>query len=67
MKENRHEITIVTACPFCGKNHEVEVNEDDYWAWDDGELAQIAFPYLSAQEREYLISGICEVCWDEMF
>ena len=67
MKENRCEITIVTYCPFCGAAHEVEVNEDDYWAWEDGELAQIAFPYLSAQEREYIITGICADCWKKMF
>jgi hypothetical protein len=67
MKENLHEITIVTRCPFCGKAHEVECNENDYLDWQDGELIQNAMPYLSAQEREYLITGICAECWDCMF
>ena len=66
-KINYKEITIVTACPFCGHANEVEVNEMDYFDWQDGELAQNAFPYLSADEREMLISGICPKCWDEMF
>ena len=58
---------ITTTCPFCGEEHEVLVNEADYYAWQDGELAQNAFPYLSADEREMLISGICPDCWDGMF
>lgn len=58
---------VLTSCPFCGKTHEVLVNEDDYYDWQDGELAQNAFPYLSADEREMLITGICPTCWDGMF
>lgn len=67
MKENLHEVCVVTYCPFCGKAHEIEVNEIDYLDWQDGELVQNAFPYLSADEREMLISGICPTCWDKMF
>ena len=67
MKTNNHEVTVVTRCPFCGHANEVEVNEMDYLDWSDGELAQVAFPYLSADEREMLISGICPTCWDGMF
>jgi hypothetical protein len=60
-------VIVVTQCPFCGKAHEVLVNEEDYLDWEDGELAQNAFPYLSADEREMLISGICPSCWRGMF
>ncbi len=67
MKINYKEICVVTACPFCGHAHEVEVNEADYWNWQDGVLAQDAFPYLSTDERELLISGIDSECWDKMF
>jgi hypothetical protein len=67
MKKNFHEICVVTYCPFCGKAHEIEVNEIDYLDWKDGMLAQEAFPYLSADEREMLISGICPDCWNGMF
>ena len=67
VKINYKEVCVITACPFCGHANEVEVNEMDYLDWQDGELAQVAFPYLSADEREMLISGICPTCWDEMF
>lgn len=64
---NYKEVSIVTKCPFCGRANFVEVNENDYLDWQDGELAQNAFPYLSADEREMLISGICPTCWNGMF
>ena len=65
MKINYEEVTIVTTCPFCGHANEVAVNEADYWDWQDGALIQDAFPYLSADEREMLISGICPACWEK--
>ena len=54
-------------CPFCGEYHEVLVSEADFAAWQGGELAQVAFPYLTAEEREILISGICPDGWGKMF
>lgn len=67
MKINYKEISVVTRCPFCGKAHFTEMNEMDYLDWQDGALIQDVMPYLSAQEREHLISGICEDCWNKMF
>ena len=67
MRKNFHEVCVVIYCPFCGKGHEVEVNEIDYLDWKDGEHAQNAFPYLDANEREMFISGICPDCWNGMF
>ncbi len=67
MKINHKEVTIITRCPFCGRANEVEVNEADYLDWQDGVLVQDAFPYLSADEREALVSGICPTCWESTF
>ena len=58
---------IYTACPFCGTNHLTIVPVEDYERWQAGELIQNAFPYLSANEREILKTGICPSCWDKMF
>lgn len=63
MRDIRIEIT----CPFCGATHFVEVAERDYNAWWNGQLAQEAFPYLSATEREQLISQVCPKCQDDIF
>ena len=67
MKINHKEVCVFTTCPFCGRENEVEVNHMDYLDWQNGELAQDAFPYLSANEREMLISGCCPRCRDKMF
>ena len=58
-KINYKEVCVVTRCPMCGHGNFVEVNEDDYDDWSDGMNTTVAFPYLSANEREMLISGIC--------
>ncbi len=67
MRENKKEYIIQTICPFCHHVHDVAVNESDFWDWNDGANAQDAFPYLSPDEREMLISGICPDCWDATF
>jgi hypothetical protein len=43
------------------------VSNHDLKRWEGGELIQDAMPYLSAGERELLISGICETCFDKIF
>lgn len=67
VKINYKEVCVITECPFCHRANEIEVNEMDYLDWSDGKLAQEAFPYLSADEREMLISGICPSCWSALF
>jgi len=64
---NYKEVCVSLQCPFCGRGHEVEVNEMDYLDWKDGTLAQDAFPYLSATEREQLISQLCPTCQHKFF
>ena len=56
-------IKIETMCPFCGKKQIVIVKSEDYDKWENGELVQIAFPYLTPSEREALITGICDDCF----
>ena len=57
-------ITLITTCPFCGRENSINVCDS---AWQNGALVQDAFPYLLADEREMLISGICPTCWDDTF
>ena len=61
------DLEIEVSCPYCGENYIVVVNAEDYFTWCEGALVQDAFPYLTASERELLISGICPSCWDKMF
>jgi phage FluMu protein Com len=58
---------IKTKCPFCKAVTELEVPNDGYKAWRQGMLVQKAFPDLSVDDRERLISGTCPKCWEETF
>lgn len=67
---NRDDQTIQVGvfCPFCKLSDIVEVNVIDYDRWVAGELlCQDAFPYLSDDEREQLITGTCADCWNNLF
>lgn len=66
-KELEFMITIVTICPICRKETEITVRFEDFLAWQEDTHAEDAFPYLSANEREMLISGVCPSCWDSMW
>ena len=54
-------------CRQCGTTVQITVIGPDYEKWQNGELIQNARPYLSADEREMLISGTCGPCLDQMF
>jgi len=52
-----------------GKIHEREINvtPEQLQKWHDGMLIQDAMPHLSADDREYLISGATPEEWDEAY
>ena len=54
-------------CSRCKQPQTIYVYKEDWDAWLGGKVIQEAFPYLSADERELLISGICGTCFDNMF
>ena len=58
---------IETLCPFCHKSHSIGVDFEDFLDWHSGVFAQVAFPYLSDEEREMVISGICPDCWNRVY
>ena len=59
--------TLWAACNKCKDQVEMSVNIDDYTSWENGELIQNAMPYLTADEREVLISGICGPCFGGLY
>lgn len=60
-------IAVEVKCPFCGDISRIYVVEEDYLRWQNGELIQRAMPYLPAEQREVLISGICYQCQASIF
>ena len=57
---------VQAVCSNCKSSVELLVNADDWIEWKRGKLIQDAMPYLSASEREILISGICGICFDNI-
>ena len=60
-------IELLITCPWCGSIHSVTVEESEYNAYVNGALAQVAFPKLSADEREQIVSGLCVDCQKKIF
>lgn len=55
-------------CILCGHTVRIPVDYGDVVAWRaSSDYVQDRFPELSANEREFLISGICGVCFDFNF
>lgn len=55
-------------CKHCGIEYQVLANRDDMHDWLSGSgYIQDVLAYLSAAERELLISGTCDNCWKQMF
>lgn len=54
-------------CNHCGYAENILVHECDYIAWHNGVFIQDAFPYLSADQRELMISNTCGNCFEMFF
>lgn len=67
MQATNLNMTHFVGCKKCLKLHEIKVNEGDFYRWLAGSLIQNAMPYLTPDERELLITGICGKCFDEIF
>ena len=59
---------IVRVSKLTGKRHEMEipVTEHQMKMWESGVLAQDAFPGLTPDEREFIITGITPEEWMSM-
>jgi hypothetical protein len=60
-------VVVEGPCYSCQEKQQVTVKQADLSRFQAGEFAQNCFPYLSAPAREFLISGICDECWNDMF
>jgi hypothetical protein len=60
-------ITVPTVCTRCSDRKEFVLELERFERWKGGEHIQRAFPNLSPEDRERLITGICPVCWDNIF
>lgn len=58
---------IQKQCKMCRKLYTLEVSNVGYEMMLAGAHIQDAFPELSLDDRELLISGICGKCFDDIF
>lgn len=65
MVDRQTEIKVI--CRTCNKEYEINANTQDLIDWQDGKHIQNAMPYVPADLRELLISGICGNCFKKMF
>jgi len=61
-------ITVINcSCKECKKESVIKVKTDDWLMYVSGSTSiQRCFPYLSAHERELIISEICGECFDKL-
>lgn len=59
---------ITRVSPLTGKENTLDINItlEDYLSWSSSKIpVQKAFPKLSANEREFLITGLAPGEWEE--
>lgn len=54
-------------CMCCQESYDIECDWKDFNKWEQGELIQNVMPYLTAAERELIISSVCDNCFETMF
>lgn len=69
MMANERNVTLLVTCRMCGTQHELKVTEASYLEYTspNRRYVQDIFSYLTADERELLISNTCNECWKRMF
>ena len=63
---NKEEVTASKECSITNEIYSVTVPNSNYTSWIEGEYAQKAFPQLTADQREFLISGTTPKEWSDM-
>ena len=68
VKDNRDNTSTVTGkCIFIGEEYSCIIPTNELKRFLEGEHAQTAMPSVSADDREFLISGISPAGWKEAF
>lgn len=58
------QIEITSRCPMCLRTKNIVVNTQAFTEWYEGDKKiQDAFPNLTIDEREALMTGYCGPCW----
>lgn len=68
---NENEVRLISICPMCGASVVIKVSMNLLMViiraiLYDG-INTNTLPFLSPEERETLISGVCESCFDKLY
>lgn len=66
-EQQQPRVEITRVCIKCMKKKVFNLNATAVKAWQSGSFIQDVFPFMSAGDREMLISSICSQCFDDMF
>lgn len=66
-QKSEQRVNLSGPCLVTGKTCSVRVSREAFDRWNRGELIQNAMPELSADEREFLISGYSPEGWRQAF
>jgi hypothetical protein len=59
-------MTYTATCPICGEENTLEIDPAAFDAWTSGALIQDCFPDLTLNERELIMTGIDQRCWETL-
>lgn len=62
-----NDVLIIGPCISCKQEQQIKVSQTSVIRHGMGEYIQDVLPQLTPGEREFLISGFCEPCFDRMF
>lgn len=61
-------IVLERKCPVCGKVQNLELSYEQYKAVCEAKfIDEKTVPCLTAVQREFFISGMCDYCFEELF
>lgn len=60
-------VSVTSTLSGITRERELDITEEQLIAWRSGTLIQNAMPQLSPEDREFLISGITEEEWADVF
>lgn len=63
-----YDTTLDVQCKYCKKSYPVSFNSQDLLDWKNKKkYIQNCLGYLSAGQRELLMTQTCDNCWEDMF
>lgn len=70
---SQDKVILTTVCPFCTKTQKMVLEgirvveyKKGKVAYEAGYRIQDAFPSFTPSEREFILTGICDKCWESL-